>query len=181
MLLNLLPEEYKKELINEYRLRFLVSLSIIISIFFVVTSILLVPSYVFSRYEINFSEQRLNDIKSDPIYDGINNLESEINSLTKEIETIEKYKSLNITDLVLKITPSEAGITIDSFSLINEKDVSHLTVRGMASNRDTLVMYINKLKEDEMFESVESPISNFIKGQDSPFNIRITLNGNKNE
>jgi hypothetical protein len=73
-------------------------------------------------------------------------------------------------DLVKSIIPN--GIVVDRFVVDVDKN---LAVSGTAQSREILQLFIKNLEQNDKVASVDNPVSNFIKNNNSLFKITISF------
>lgn len=181
-MINLLPVEEKQKIRNLYRLRAAIVSLCMFSILLIAMSLGLTPSYLSARIR----HQALSLEVSGSQDDG-----------AKKAELLAKAEAANQTVSILLAgrrtrPPSEhirailskkvAGIRIGDIGYTSStraespEDVRILlTLSGVASTRETLLLFAKTLESDKMFSSVDLPISNFVKNQNLPFTINIEI------
>lgn len=179
--MNILPEEQKNNYLKGLKIRFFIVLSILLSFGFVVSSILLVPSYFASSIEL-----RDVLVQSEYIDGGIDssiqefvNLPEDIKSKLDFISSRNSEKSpVHFINLVL--SKRSSGIYIDSIFSTNLRNgdkikISGLTISGVAKDRKSLVDFSKSLEEEKSFSRVEIPVSSLTKESNLPFSIDISI------
>lgn len=180
---NLLPPQQIEKNISEYRLRLAGTALAMFAGVLVLAAVLLVPSYLLATHKRTV-------IENDPIWqndkDGEMSREKqkEFEGIIKETNTIldtlgrtdaEFHVSEDIIEKIVGFkTPSitVSGIFFDAVS-----EGSMLSIKGIATNRQSLVSFTDMLKKDPAFASVDLPISNLVKDRDISFSISIKLKG----
>jgi len=174
---NLLLEEDKKKLRKEYLLRVSVVTLTFLFFSFVAGTIFLFPSYIISR------------AKEDVIRNQIEIIEQSISVREQEAKVavlIEAKEKLNLLvtqddqlsvaavfEIIVRARPE--GIQLSGlFWGERKKARSELVIEGVAARRETLLSFKNALKEEELFETVDLPISNLTSDKDIDFSIRIS-------
>ncbi len=177
-MINLIPSQEKKKMVNDFYLRLFIVFFAVISIAFLVAAIAIVPYYFFSKDKFDFASEKLISQMNVPVpfFDKkTNELINDIDLKVSLIEEAQKGKFLvseNVIDKILsKKTPS-IKITRISFedTLAKGKVIS---IVGSAASRDKLSNFRDTLQADPDFEKVDLPISNFVKGKDIQFNLTI--------
>lgn len=170
--LNLLPEQKRKIIKQEYFLRFFTVFSVFMIAIVVTCIILLLPSY----YVTIRNETLLkNDVKAldKPVDEGEVTLKRQAKEADAYVEILSKsgpkHDPSFYFDRVFSLKNS--GIRIDSFSY-NEKSIY---VRGISSSREDLITFSDFIKADDFFKSVDLPISSFAKNQDISFALTIGI------
>lgn len=175
---NLLPENLRKEIISEYRLR----LIIVVVVFVIITQIsflvFLFPSWLTSFYkerdflamgdEVNKSLLSL-DISSTTSY--INSLNLTLNIID---ESLEYPKLVPIINEVL--SKKTSGIKIGAiYYSVDSKNTATLNINGISDKRETLVSFTESLKNVEYMKKVDLPLSNLAKDRNIDFSININI------
>lgn len=171
-MLNFLPHKNKNQIIIEYVLRAVVLLLIFIFISSIFLISLFAPSFFFVNYKNNTLNNQLTATKqadvskeADPIV-----FIKDLNRLATALA--DSNMGVNYTDIVNKIISLKnkdikiSSISINSDPTTNSKKIM---VNGVANTRDSLTSYEKELKIDGFFESVDFPVSNFIKSSNSDF------------
>lgn len=180
---NLLPPQQIEKNISEYRLRLAGTALAMFAGILVLATILLAPSYLLATHKRAV-------VENDPIWqddkDGemSRGKQKEFEDVIKETNTIlgtlgrtdtEFYVSEDIIEKVIGFkTPS---ITISGIFFDAVPEGSALSIKGIATNRQSLVSFTDTLKKDPAFVSVDLPISNLVKDRDISFSISIKLKG----
>lgn len=181
-MLNLLPEQQKKSVLLQYRLRLGVVISIGLSIVLAVAIAFLVPTFVYSRIiSIELENQRA-QLEEEAKESGRFQLAEDLKkwrSLTGLLNT-EVGEVLGVAESAHLITEAEtSAIEIDGFEFMRV-DVGgvervQLRITGISRDRQSLFDFQKKLNENEMFETVELPVSNFAANINIDFTMTITL------
>jgi len=176
-ILNLLPERQKIINRNRYWVRFTGIILSMVSLFFVLETLLIFPVYFFSKEKELFAETSL---------ESFNKLNPELNteSMSTIIEDVNNKLSLISEDSVSKISEKiikdvldkkPKGISYEQILFSTRADgISVVEIRGIASNRNILRSLSEIFEKDENFETVDLPISNFIES--SNINFKISMN-----
>lgn len=175
---NLLPENLRKSIVTEYKLR----LSIVVLLFVVLLQfsflIFLFPSWLTSHYkEKDFL------VKSDELNRSISALDVSsttafIKSINEKLsvanQTLEYPKLIPIIDSV--ISYKGTSIRLDGILYtVNGSNSGVLTINGMGDKRDSLVAYADSLKKIDSFKKVDLPISNLAKDKNIDFSISVNI------
>ena len=153
------------------------------NIFIIFGIIILIVNAVsfFAPYTIVYLERNL-------IVDEIDKIKSSDVLLRKKDfddkhrHTMAEFRLLNhpkllpskFFDLISKNKPAEVVLSGYNFSKIEEDTMRvKIDIRGVAKNRDSLVQYVNSLKQEETFRSVNLPVSSLTRDAEIPFNINI--------
>ncbi len=176
-MLNLLPQEEKKKLIKEYKMRFYSTLALFACLLFLIAIVGLFPSYISKRAEM----QSLLDQK----------LEAEEKNSAASLEEADKLGASNkalAEYLVARISslealPSAHGLIEKIFAKktsaisVTSIDVTatEVTIRGIAATRADLIAFHSSLRAEAEFKTATLPIADIAKSIDAPFAIQVIL------
>ncbi|PIP86648.1 hypothetical protein COV42_00155 [Candidatus Campbellbacteria bacterium CG11_big_fil_rev_8_21_14_0_20_44_21] len=172
---NLLPQNNKKKIREEYLLRLLALVLVFSFITFLLASVFFLPSYFLSKNKAGLASEKISFLKSYVEKTQKSGLSEDVISTNLKIKTLsfpEKIKfHLSIRSILDK---KAAPIRITSLVLrsINDEKKS-LFVGGIASDRDSLIDFTESLKTINDFSAVNLPVSNLAKNKDIDFNIEL--------
>ncbi len=175
---NLLPIDFKEAIKKEYRMR-----KLIVILFFLIALeatfiIFVLPTWLSSFYRERVITSQYEEMKgtlSNASTTSVNLDIKNINSKLGVISSSMEYpKLLPFIDVILK--QKNSSITIDQFvySFI-DKTSADLTIRGVSSQRETLVSFVKRLEETGVFKKVNLPIGNLAKDRDISFTLNLTI------
>ncbi|HYC34757.1 MAG TPA: PilN domain-containing protein [Candidatus Paceibacterota bacterium] len=170
----LLPENFKKDLMKEYRTRLAVVSGMLLLLLLVSSIILFLPSYITATTEHAASATQeavllssINAKTEDGFSKTLDDLKQDIDLIT----TGSKPVSPVIEAMYAQVT---SGITINSVDYSATEDQNFiLTVTGVASSRNDLSRFAKELQKEESFAEVNLPIANLAKDVNAPFTIAI--------
>src|SRR3989338_3984764 len=175
--MNLLPKTEKEILKKGFKSRFIIMLLFLIatSFFMLLPSYLLTSGYFFGTTPgNNYSKKEDEDsIKK------ILNLPTEIDSKLKIFQS--NIDNVSVADSFNKIIEHlPLGVTLNSVSFSRnqtdkEKKGVAILISGMASNRDSLVLFSTNLKDSNSLSSVEVPVSSLTRDRNLPFSMNIFI------
>ncbi|MDQ3245070.1 MAG: PilN domain-containing protein [bacterium] len=176
-MINLLPKEEKELLVKDFYMRFAVIFFGFLSLAILIASVLLFPSYLFSQTNKDAVLQKLETQKNSPVpesEEGNSLIIQELNKKISTIETINKDKFVVSENIVKKIILDKMS-DIKIISMVYSKDSlgKKVTINGIASSRERLLLFRRKLEGDIFFKQVDLPISNFIKGSNIQFSLNL--------
>lgn len=179
--MNLLPITEKEILKKGLKTRFVIVTMILTSLAFLISIIMLIPSYFLIK-------EHSSTVLANNALMKTGNEESlkDILNLPKEIDTKLKYFQSNLSST--GVISSFGAITsrlpekvkLDSISFTRnqtykgKKGISIL-ISGMAADRESLVYFGNQLKESGLFNFVDMPVSSLTKEKDLPFSMNIFI------
>ncbi len=179
---NLLPQKNKKSIKQEYKVRlvsvFLASL-IAVEIIFLST---LFPSYVLSVIDHADLSKRLESLKDTGLLENTDEVRGKIEEINKNIELLKPAPSNLFFNVLVSDLLSQSGSGID-LKGINYSQTSpanfEINLSGVASTRESLVAFVDRLESEEIFSSVDLPVSNLAQSNNINFSLYIT--GNSDE
>ncbi len=179
-MINLIPNQEKKVVIEGFYYRILASFFIALGLTMVILFTILLPSYILSLEKKNSVNDKLLMQQKEPVSSDDKTVTDFINNLDQKLSLVEKSEkskfvfSEKVIDEILFRKLS--NIKILSISYTNNKDtgISSISVSGTAPNRETLLSFRQALEESKMFKNVDLPISNFVKGSNIRFSINLT-------
>lgn len=170
-MINLLPYTEKKSIenIRSIRLFRMIVLGFIIVIS--VGGLLLFPTLFNINSRFNLATNQIKSLENEGSIVSVIN----IAELEQRAQKVQKKLSLppvpQPTDYIATVTSMVApGIVLERFNLEQEKT---LEVFGINKTREGLQKFIKDLQSDASVESVDSPVSNFVKSKNSTFKITI--------
>lgn len=171
----LLPEQYKKRLFKEYRIRLVTVFLFFVSMFFLISTALLFPSYISLSSEKSLYEVESKNLKKqielkdkEGLATTLAKIQSNL-SLAKPNETAI-YRAIGA---ILNQTNTNISITSIGYTRGGAGAQSSLNLQGVAKNRESLIGFSNNLKKELIFSSVNLPVSNLAKQTDVKFNLTL--------
>lgn len=177
--MNLLPEEYKKDLVLEAWRRYMVGVGPYLFVVMAIGVGLLLPSYFILQFQIRGLEQQFQ----------VNQGSQEYQQLQKDVakikETDGKFKKFSQFEKTTKRTAPlvddifarvGSDITLTTFDYSQTPaGVYQILIGGRSKTRDAFLAFIDELKKSSFVKDVDSPISNLLQEKDTNFAITITL------
>lgn len=181
---NLLPVAEKKRIQTIYAKRlFIVSL---FSLLILITGglVTLLPALFASIVKEKAAHDRLNIVAEIVSAEERKNLEKNAADINKKTKILsgESERFISLSYALKKIIERKnPHIFITSFFYDSAQEAEALravTISGTSVNRQTLVLFVNELRAEDIFSEVNVPVSNFVKNTDIPFSILLTLRDN---
>ena len=174
IMINLISTEEKKKTNRDFYFRLAMVVCIMLGLSILAAAIALLPSYFLVSVKENAANQKLDLLLKEPvpaIDQKTTQTIADLNSRLISIENAEQNKfpvsQKVINEIILKKMPD---IKITQFSYSNSADKGKfITVRGIAPNRERLLLFRVALEDDSAFSKVDLPISNFVKGSNIEF------------
>lgn len=181
---NLLPNEYKKIVHAEYMRRLGIVFLWILAVIMIIVGLALSPIAIKIYYEEKQIDGELQLLKSKPAVHDYSGLEKEIKKTRNDLDILRnevpvRPHIMNMIENVLSV--KKAGINIDSIVWLKEEGYFRLMVGGRANDREILRRFVNDLKANSIFMSVDLPVSSFAKPEDVDFTVTIKITDAKNE
>ena len=178
-MINLLPTEQKKTARHEYARRVRVLCVWFLFFLSIVGIATLAPPLALSTLQKDMFSTKITEQREDETYVLNQTIAQKFKTTKNMLETFSTHKNtLYISeDVFEKILAHDAlGIQIEGIFYNRAADGnSRIEVGGIANTRTQLLDFVETLKGDERFLSVDVPISNFAQSRDVVFNIRIVL------
>ena len=175
---NLITEKQKKKVRWEYQLRLISASLVLISLLGLFLLAYVIPYYIsVSKKDLVVADKFQSVISVENKENVGESVSRIVNRTLDEMAVAETYsqKSDQASNGFIKIINSQNDniqVSRLSFSLIN-KDQAQFLISGVSKNRDGLVSFVEALKSEAGFASVESPISDFAKDTNIPFTVNI--------
>ncbi len=177
MLHNLLRKQSKKEVVQEFILRF-----VSVFFFFMTGSILvgiiaLVPVYLNTVATLGAYETEQTMKKEGG--EDVTSLQERVDTQSARITYIEQdLKKKKVSDLLrTALLERSEGIEVVGYSY--NRSTNSLSLEGVATTRDLVVPFARSLEATDDFENVPVPIADLAKNTNLEF--RLTMNVTKNE
>ena len=179
-MINLLPIEEKKKMRAEYRFRLGIMIAFAVVVLSFINLILLSPVYLLTLSKYQFASEKLAELESEQGRTGQEKeINAQISAINKRVNLfLEKNKEQSLfSEVITKIIETK-GPTIRiqnmSYELTSQKE--RFVVSGRADDRDILALFIESLKKDSFFTTVNIPISSYIKSTDIDFSVVLEKN-----
>lgn len=183
-MLNILSTTEKKKILTEYRLRLAVVSIFAVGSLILASLVLLAPSYFLAISKYNDANNMLE------VLEGKNGREGQEKDVNKQIAAINKNVDLFLkagtpgallpSSVVTKILNTKgSAIKIISFTYDASPTQERIVVAGSALDREKLAEFIEALKKDPAFTSVDIPISSYVKSSNIEFSAVIIRGAKK--
>lgn len=177
-MLNLLPLQEKKKTLTEYRLRFFAFAVFTLGALIVANLALLTPSYLLavSKYDSISADLAARQAKQG-IGGQAKTIDGQVRAVNKKIALFSSdgsTKRVSPADVNAKIIEiKSAAIKIQSFSYDASGPQERIVVSGLADDRDSLAAFVDALKKEGTFSSVDLPVSSYVKSTNIDFSIAL--------
>lgn len=172
--MNFLPIDEQIKIKKRYKKRFFLFLAFALFLSALINLTLLFPSYIFLKIKNNDLKQELGILRADSIFLKSENMNGSLNVLDKNIQFLktEKKEIVDFSEILREIIKlKNNGISITSISFEKDK----IILLGNGKTREALLSFIQNLKENGIFKTVDSPASNLLKKENIDFIITVFL------
>ncbi|HNW71434.1 MAG TPA: hypothetical protein PKZ36_00980 [Candidatus Paceibacterota bacterium] len=177
-MINLIPIEEKKKIKIDFYFRLLSVFFVVLSFSILISSVSIMPAYISSLEKKNSVNKKLEAQKSEVMPEIDKQAQVAIKDLNTRLSVIEKaisnkyvFSQNIINEVLLK---QETGIKITRIFYENDKFKGRVvTVSGIASSRQQLLLFRKAFENSGAFKSIDLPISNFVKGSDIQFTLNL--------
>ena len=173
--LNLLPPKDQAHVGYERMGRFFFLFHGIIATLVLIGIILLLPSYFFIYFQHAavqkqiMAEEEYLKLKNN---EGVEHAIQETNKKIRAVAGAGFSKHPSVTPLVFSIV-EQAGDSISLGLFSYHAEEKKIEIRGVAATRDELLTFVNRLKNNPGFTSVDSPVTNILKDRENKFTITL--------
>ncbi len=177
-MINLLTKEGQEKLLREYRRRRLVVACFLLSVIWL-AGLVTVGALVYQIHQKQTeTDEALNRVALEPNANA--GTQDSLQETNADIATLKKSGTsrpalAELWQSVLKDKPNSVKITDWRWGIDTKTKVTKLELVGRSSTRQALLDFIEKLKQNKTFTTVDSPISNLIKNRDLDFTITLTI------
>lgn len=175
-MINLIPPVARKELLVEYWIRVVSVWAIVWAIaLFAATSILL-PTYVLVNLQTKAQQASAAEASQqvanyETVSVALVQASQQARIIMDEVQATPLSEYLALFSKLQDAEIQFSGITLGR----TEAGPAPATIEGIASDRQALASFRDRLLTDERVEAVDLPISHLAQGKDIPFSITITL------
>ncbi|MFA6524564.1 MAG: hypothetical protein WC264_03335 [Candidatus Paceibacterota bacterium] len=173
-MINLIPIEEKKKMSRDFHFRLVALFLWTLGLSVLIASVAIIPSYFLVAEKANWENQRFETFKKEPVLKIDQQTMQIITDLNNKLGLIEsaKQKKFLVSQKVIGeiIFKKMSDIKINKFSYeSNPIKSKKINIRGIAPNRERLLLFRQTLEDNPAFSEVDLPISNFIKGTNIEF------------
>jgi len=177
-MINLIPNEEKKKKVKDFYYRLSIIFFEMVAFSLFVASVAILPSYFVSLVKKNFINTMLENQKNEILPPSYQKTRTVLNDFKNQLKLVENNQQESfllsdkiIREILLKKIPEIKITEIIYDSTTNLGKV--ITVKGMATSRERLLLFRQALEMDVNFKKVDLPISNFIKGSNIQFSFNL--------
>lgn len=186
---NLLPEQYRKTLVREYKLRRLIVVTWFVFILSLISLAFFVPAFVFIKIDESLVGLQDNKSASAPT-DAVGNETKNVSKTLAELDRASKIArelgsnpvAFSVYEVMRVLQFKPPSIRINEVAYVNKQTVAVddggsagskivVTMKGVADTRESLTVFGKFLAARPEFENVDVPISSFTKTTDIDFSL----------
>lgn len=179
-MINLLPPETRDSLKRLYLKRLIIFMLLILFLLIAVSAVLLLPSYFIFSVRNKEAKLALESAESASALEGLEEALATVKEVNKKIALLDAEPAgpaPSVTKVLSRLVADASGLVkLDNFS---QSADGKITLRGTAPTRNSLLAFIRRLEQDEIFSRVDSPISNLVAERNIRFLINLELKAKK--
>jgi len=179
-MINLLPQEEKKEIIQEENWKLIIILGTLVLIFFICLSLILFSIKTFVSGEVEaeriLSRQKEKELENPQMQ----SLQQSLTTFNRTLFQLESFygQQLNLSDILERISatvPSGIYLTDLSFSNNYQKKEKICNLSGFSSTREKLLEFKDRLEKEGSFKEIYFPPSDWMKATNINFILSFKL------
>ena len=175
---NLLPENEKKKILQEYALRRYIVILMFFFVSGIISVIVIFPSNFLSILKATEIEGQIKAVNKSSILGEAEKLNQTLKDTNLKLTALQvPSNAISIEDVLQKVLNKKTSdIKIRSFSYKKsvETGASTVVITGTASDRESLSQFVNNLGHEALFTKVNLPVSNLTKNKNPDFTIQLT-------
>lgn len=170
-MINLLPQEERREIVKDYRESILAVSLVLLLIASLVALALIFPSYLVLKLEEAEVKSDLENINKRIDWPELSLSQKRMKELNDRLAFLDKDVAASSTaDLIKEILSQRAiGIKITNMSFAE----GGVVLQGVAERRDSLLQFIKALKSSPLFREVDAPLSNLLSERNVSFSLNL--------
>lgn len=165
-------------MVREFFLRFAVVALFALGCSFLLVLFAISPSYFFARFQEGLVNDALLDQQNESVPVASQQAMTSVEDLNQKLGLIENAQenrflvSEKVMNALLLHKLSDVKIT-QIFYEDTETEGRKILIRGSAPSRERLLLFRLALEDSLLFQKVELPISNFVKGANIEFSLNL--------
>ncbi len=176
-LVNLLPLSSQKNIKKILFLRLGTLFISSIAMAFVVGSILLIPTYIIGKEQLNNFQSKADLQDKTSLNQEEEKAKKDSEQIISKIKTFDNLKEnhsfiAEIINPLIEVSREKVSITSLLYEEIQGANTTNITITGKAPSRQILSQFHQDLNKSAFFEKVNLPISNYVKGKDIEYTIQ---------
>lgn len=173
---NLLPENKKKDLVQQYFLKLTAVVSVFVFVAFLFAIVGLLPSYFATTVKGKTIEEDLKHAENRPLVkstdDDVTSKVKAVNILTPALEAWFGMP-FAYEAIIHAVVERVDGVAVTS--VVYSREGGSLVISGAAKKRDDLIAFKNALQKYAPFKNIDLPVSDLAHKENLSFSITITL------
>jgi len=177
-MINLIPKEEKKKMLADFYYRFAALLLLMASFSVFVASVAILPAYFFSSAKDSAVNIKLSLQKGEQLPATTEQSFAEVKDINTKLGLVENEEKnkFSVSEKVINaiLSKKTPDIKINQIVYTNDKEKGkNVSIAGIASSRETLLLFQQSLEGSPTFKNVDLPISSFVKGSNIQFNLSL--------
>jgi Tfp pilus assembly protein PilN len=173
-MINLLPPQYKEEFKQEESWKLILILEILVLIFLICLTLILFSVKIFISGQLEAQKILLLQEEKKFEESQIQNLEEKITISNQVLSKLDSFyqSQTNLTEILEKISealPIKTYLTTLNFNL------AQISLSGFSPTREILLEFKKNLEQEELFEEIYFPPSNWVKSTDVDFSVNFKI------
>ncbi|KKU52372.1 MAG: hypothetical protein A3F26_02950 [Candidatus Ryanbacteria bacterium RIFCSPHIGHO2_12_FULL_47_12b] len=178
--MNLLPENFKRELKHEAWRRFLVFFGTYVTLIEIVAITLLLPSFFFLRFQIDEFRKQRDAVLQGTDYRTMVDGKASVDSINRSVQLFNAFMESDhtmtpiLSDVIARL-PEDTFL--GTFSLVRRAErKATLTLSGVAGHRDSLTQFVDRLEKSPFADGeADVPKDVFKKETDTVFTLVLPI------
>jgi len=178
-MINLLPQENQKELLQEYRWKLIMILGLVFLCFLICFSLILLSIKISVAGEASVQKTMFLQKESDFNKSNGQALQNEIESINGELSKIESFYrgQIGFVDILERVSgclpPGSylINISVGLDSLPNKEQGTLVSIFGFCPTRDKLLLFKENLEKEKSFTEINFPSFNWVKMENVNFSV----------
>lgn len=175
-MINLIPTSAKKQVVIEYWLRVITVWFLLVSLTALIGAAVMLPVYVLLKEQISVYQESAD--KAQEKMAVFENVSSDLVAASQQAKIIlDNQKDATLSKYIYMFSSLETeALILSSITVSRDGEVvAPVQLSGVASDRQALADFRDRLLAIEDVKAVDFPISNLAKDKDIPFGMTVTL------
>ena len=179
-MINLLPAQQKKELLEEENFRLILILGTVLFISLFCLILILFSIKIYLSGQVESQRVVLSQVEKEFAQSGLKNLQEKIKSTNLTFSQLHSFyqKKFYLTEILERISktlPPGTYLTNFSFSPPREEFPAQISLSGFAQTREILIELKRNLEAEEDFQEIYFPPENWVQPTDINFSLTFKL------
>jgi len=177
-MINLLPPQEKEKIRKYYRDRLLIVSFLLFSLAILMGVIFLLPSFFLATFKEKAVLNQVDIIKKAVSFSEQRNVEEAVRAVNEKLLILRKEGEgeVRLSQLLTTVIENkDDNLLINGFFSEKQKEdggqKNRITVRGISPDRETLLDFVDTLREEKAVTSVDLPIGSLVKSRNIPFSL----------